>query len=226
MDFFDALTLVFAIYAFITALLLFVAQTENYNRVSHYWRKKGNRAWMVVFNSSRRHLVDKAFFVPLHFTGKGLTLIRSQAIDEDREAENCRFVPKDDDFELSFDYLSPKSAVVAEFETTGPVKRPKIRGILKGGRLVKCHFWFDDIAHCTPLILIGYAAFCAIVICTLRRLLHLALITHAAFWVYVIATVVLAVGVYWFFCKHRRIFVKEYWAVRRFMRGKLGGKQL
>lgn len=217
MDFFSALTLVFAIYAFITALLLFVAQTENYNRVSHYWRRKGNRAWVVVFNSSRRHLVDKAFFVPLHFSGEGLTLIQSVTIDETREAESCRFVSDGNNFKLLFDYLSPKSAVVAEFEIAGPVKRPKIHGVLKGGRLVKCLFWFDDIAHFTPLLLAGYAAFCAIVIWALRRLLSLALITPAAFWVYVIATVVLACGVYWFFCKNRRIFVKEYWAVRKFM---------
>ena len=43
-----AITTVLAVYAFVTALLLFVAQTENYNRVSLFGQKKGNRAWLVL----------------------------------------------------------------------------------------------------------------------------------------------------------------------------------
>ena len=221
MNFVDALALVFAIYAFITALLLFVAQTENNNRVSHYWIRKGNRAWIVFFNSSRRHLLSRAFFEPLSFSSKGLTFKgKVQPIGKVGKRVEPQLTEEGGKYVLSFDYLAPKAALIAEFDVDGDVKRPEIDGVLKGGRLVKCYFQFDDILHHTPILLFGYGAFCALVILALRHLLNQEHITPDAFWVYVIAPVVLAGGVYWFFTRNRRIFVDSYMKVRKRMWGK------
>ena len=119
-----------------------------------------------------------------------------------------------------FDYIAPRSAVIAEFEVNGNtnMERPQLSGVLEGGRQVKCHFWFDDLMHCVPLLLVGYATFCVLVIGSLLYLRSEGLISQGSFVVYAIGTVILAVGVYWFFCKHRRIFVKEYHEVRKEMR--------
>ena len=218
MNFFDALTLVFAIYAFIAALLLYIAQTENYNRVSHYWMKKRDRAWVVLFNTSRRHLVNKAFFEPLSFKCEGLTL--------EGNVKHIGKVGKEDELKLSkvggkyvldFDYLAPKAAVIAEFKADANVVRPEIEGVLKGGRLVKCHFQFDDFQHHTPIVVLGYLVFCVLVIGGLLYLRSVTGMSHEAFWVYAVATVILAAGVFWFFTQHRRIFVGPYMKVRKEM---------
>ena len=215
-----AITTVLAVYAFVTALLLFVAQTETYNRVSHFWKQKGNRAWLVLFNSSRRHLIHSAFHKPLSIETKGLTYKKVTPVGEVGTDPECVFVQKGGRYELQFDYIAPRSAVIAEFEVdgNGKIDRPRLYGVLKGGRLVKCHFWFDDLAHCVIALLLAYVAFCVLVIGALLYLRSESLIGQGPFVVYAVGTVILAVGVYWFFCKNRRIIVNAYHEVRREMR--------
>lgn len=217
-----AITTVLAVYAFVTALLLFVAQTENYNRVSHFWKQKGNRAWLVLFNSSRRHLINRAFHKPLSIDACGLTYQKVTPVGEVGTDPECALVHKDGRYQLVFDYIAPRSAVIAEFEVNGStmLERPQLCGVLKGGRLVKCHFWFDDLMHCVPLLILGYGGFCIAVILTMRYLMNHNIIGVGPFWVYSVGAVILAVGVYWFFCRNRRIFVKEYWGARKKMKRK------
>ena len=217
-DTINALSLVIAIYAFITALLLFVAQTENYNRISHYWKKKGNRAWLVIFNSSRRHLIGEAMYKPLSIDHNGMTKVDPILTSGSVEKAHLDLDTQSDRFVLDFSYMAPKSAIIAEFKDVETQERPELHGVLKGGRLVKCYFWFDDIMHCLPVLLAGYAGFCVLVIGALLYLRSKGQITQGPFIVYSVGAIVLAVGVYWFFCRNRRIFVKEYNEVRKQMK--------
>ena len=222
----SAISLVLAIYAFVTALLLFVAQTENYNRISHYWLQKKDRAWMVIINSSRRYLIHRALHKPLRFDGTGLTFKKvtpvgdvGKEIEENAEKSLC-LRDKDGKYMFAFDYMEPKSAIVAEFEVKANPKlsRPELLGVLKSGRLVKCPFWFDDFTHCVPVLLIGYVGFCIFVIGAMLYLHSQGVFSdYGPVWVYSIGAVILAVGVYWFFCRNRRIFVRNYWKVRKAM---------
>jgi hypothetical protein len=223
----SAISLVLAIYAFVTALLLFVAQTENYNRISHYWVQKKGRAWMVIVNFSRRYLIHRALHKPLSFKGTGLTFKKVTPVGDVGEyVENDTVKPLCDlndngEYEFAFDYMAPKSAIIAEFEASAQPKlpRPALRGVLKSGRLVKCFFWFDDPMHFVPLLLIGYLGFCVLVIGAMLYLRSKGVFSdNGPVWVYSIGAVIMAVGVYWFFCRNRRIFVKEYWKVRNGMK--------
>ena len=227
MNTFSAISLILALYAFVTALLLFVAQTENYNRISHYWLQKRGRAWMVIVNSSRRYLIYKALHKPLRFAGRGLTFKNVYTVGEvGSEVEESSNKPlcdrdKDGNYVFVFDFIAPKSAIIAEFEVPAKPKlqRPKLHGVLKSGRLVKCHFWFDDPMHFVPLLLIGYIGFCILVIGTMLYLRSQGVFSEdGPVWVYSIGAVILAVGVYWFFCRNRRIFVREYKMVKKEMK--------
>lgn len=64
--------------------------------------------------------------------------------------------------------------------------------------------------HCLPVLLSGYAGFCVLVFGSLLYLRGKGQITQGPFIVYSVGAIILAEGVYWFFCLNRRFFVKEY----------------
>ena len=212
----NAISLVLALYAFVTALLLFVAQTENYNRVSHYWMQKGERAWIVIFNSSRRHLIGDDLYRKLSIDHSDLT-IKKVLTSGEVEGATMALDVVSDKYVIDFSYMSPKSAIIAEFTAPENSGRPEMQGILKGGRLVKCFFWFDDPTHSVFLNLLAYIGFCVLVIGGLLYLRSVDVVKQGPFIVYAVATIILSVGVYLFFRKNRRIFVKQYREVRREM---------
>lgn len=210
----SAMSFVLAIYAFIAALLLFVAQTENYNRVSFYWGRWKKRVYVAVFNSSRRHLVRESFYKPVSFSGEGLTFIKSSVIGA---VEQGRVLKTRGEYEFEFKSMEPKSAIVAVFETGSKLARPEIKGVLKGGRLVPCRFWLDDPTHLASLNILGYALFCYLSIKGLLLLLEKGQISCSVFYVYAGGVILLALGVYLFLLFHRRIFFRAYWRARMAM---------
>ena len=216
-----ALSLVLAIYAFVIALLLFVAQTETYNRVYCYrkLKKKNSIAWVVIYNTSRRYLVSDDIFRPLSIDSEGLTNPEYYIFGPNDDIEKPELYIEKDCFKVHFGYMEPKSAIVVKADANNISSLPKVKGVIKGGRLINSGFGLDDIAHCIPLVILGYSVFCALVISIVYFFLYKnEIITNSELWVYIIGTIVFALGICLFFRNHRRVLSREYNKVKHFIR--------
>ena len=214
------LSLVLALYAFVAALLLFVAQTENYNRVAYYWKKKGNHAWMALFNTSRRFLVADDIPVPMHFDGIGLNIRKDMdnGLKTFGEVKGAKASLVDGQVQVDFDYMGPRTSMVVNLDVVGKADDPDLQGVIRGGRLVWCHFLFDDITHS---ILANVLAYTTVFILSLGSFLLLksrGLFSCADVWIFSVALLILLVGLYCFFLFHRRIYFGKYHEVKKYIK--------
>jgi len=214
-DVLGAVSFAFALFAFFWSNIVFFIQSENQNRIAYYWNKKGKCAWLTVFNTSGQFLACHEVFRPLSISSPVLSV---KSITTFGVIDNVTVQDVDGCKSVSWDYMSPKSAIVIELESDkDKFEEPQLFGVINDGRIVKCQWWFDDMTHNAVL------AYSTLLLLVMSILGFLSLLNSRVFFSRIVFTIyafcavlMIALG-WWYFHEHRHIPINSYRKVRNFI---------
>ena len=151
-----ALSLVFGLYGIAVSLVLFYAQSLQHKRICWYLARYRNHHWILIFNTSRRHLFGDSIYEPISLSGDKFrgckTLVTYGVKSED-------IIKHENEVELCFKYLEPKAYWIVELVSYSNKPNLKLSGILRDGEIAHWPLWFARLTHSQLLEFLAYLVF-------------------------------------------------------------------
>lgn len=151
-----ALSLVFGLYGIAVSLVLFYAQSLQHKRICWYHTRYRNHHWILLFNTSRRHLFSDSVYEPIRFSGdtfRGCKTLVTSGVKSDG------IIKSGDDMEIHFEYMEPKAYWIVECVSYSKKPELKLSGILREGEIAHWPLWFARLTHSGILEFFAYLLF-------------------------------------------------------------------